>query len=121
RGALANPWIFRQLVEFELTGPCSPPGTFDERLQLLQRQFAYLCDLHPEQRAVVMFRKMGHWYLKGMRVRARHRHQLQTARTLGECSAGLLEVRQAGPMGASRTGLLTDRHMPVPAGPIAHW
>src|SRR5690606_37276065 len=69
RGALANPWIFRQLVQYELTGECDPPGSFDDRLQLLQRQFTYLCELHPEQRAIVMFRKMGHWYLNGMRVR----------------------------------------------------
>jgi tRNA-dihydrouridine synthase B len=121
RGALANPWIFRQLVQYELTGEYDPPGTFDERLQLLQRQFAYLCELHPEPRAIVMFRRMGHWYLKGMRVRARHRHQLQTARTIAEFEATLVAVRQAGPVGASRTGQLPDLKVPVPAGPIAHW
>ncbi len=25
RGALANPWIFRQLVQWEQTGECDPP------------------------------------------------------------------------------------------------
>jgi tRNA-dihydrouridine synthase B len=121
RGALANPWIFRQLVQFELTGRYEPPGNFDDRLQLLQRQFAYLCELHPEQRAIVMFRRMGHWYLKGMRVRACHRHQLQTARTIAEFNSALEAVRHAGPAGASRTGQLPDLQVPVPAGPIAHW
>lgn len=121
RGALANPWIFRQLVQHELTGRYDPPGTFDERLHLLQRQFSYLCELHPEARAIVMFRRMGHWYLKGMRVRSRHRHQLQTARTIGEFEQALDAVRQAGPVGASRSGQLPDLQVPVPAGPNAHW
>src|SRR5207244_2205988 len=39
RGALANPWIFRQLVQWETTGTCEPPGSFDDRLALLRRQF----------------------------------------------------------------------------------
>ena len=39
RGALANPWIFRQLVEWESTGSWSPSGSFDDRLGLLLKQF----------------------------------------------------------------------------------
>jgi tRNA-dihydrouridine synthase B len=121
RGALANPWIFRQLVQYELTSQYDPPGTFNDRLQLLQRQFAYLCEQHPEPRAIVMFRRMGHWYLKGMRVLARHRHHLQTARTIAEFNTALEAVRQAGPVGASRSGQLPELRVPVPAGPNAHW
>ena len=44
RGALANPWIFRQLVEWETTGAAQPPGNFDERLELMLRQFGYLIE-----------------------------------------------------------------------------
>ena len=72
RGALANPWVFRQLIQYEQTGSYDPPSNFSNRLALLLRQFSYLRELHPEKRAIVMFRKMGHWYLKGMRVRACH-------------------------------------------------
>src|SRR5690606_35214418 len=42
RGALANPWIFRQLVEWETQEQYAPPGNFDDRLSLMLRQFAYL-------------------------------------------------------------------------------
>jgi len=121
RGALANPWIFRQLVQYELTGTFDPPGTFDERLALLLRQFAYLRELQPEPRAIVMFRKMGHWYLKGMRVRPKHRHQFQLARTIREFEEAIATIRAAGPVGATRHGRLPDLHVPVPSGPIAHW
>jgi tRNA-dihydrouridine synthase B len=121
RGALANPWIFRQLVEYELTGTYGSSGTFDERMALLLRQFTYLRELHPEPRAIVMFRKMGHWYLRGMRVRPHHRHRFQLARTIGEFEAAVQEIRQAGPAGGTRDVQLPQMHVPVPSGPIAHW
>lgn len=121
RGALANPWIFRQLVEWEQTGAFAPPGNFDDRLALLLRQFAYLCELHPEPRAVVMFRKMGHWYLKGMRVRPHLRHQFQLAQTIPEFERAIDAIRAAGPHAASRTDELPALHVPVPSGPIERW
>lgn len=121
RGALANPWIFRQLVQYELTGSFDPPGSFNDRLELLLRQFSYLRELHPERRAIVMFRKMGHWYLKGMRVRARHRHQFQLAATIPEFESAIRDICAAGPVGGDREGRLPDMHVPVPSGPIAHW
>ncbi len=121
RGALANPWIFRQLVQWEQTGSYDPPGNFDDRLALLLRQFAYLCELHPESRAIVMFRKMGHWYLKGMRVRPHLRHQFQLARTVEEFQEAIAAIRTAGPHAAARTERLPDLHIPVPNGPVERW
>lgn len=121
RGALANPWIFRQLVEWEATGTFTPPGNFDDRLELMLRQFSYLEELVGTRRAIVMFRKMGHWYLKGMRVRKALRHQFQIARTEQEMKAALAAIRHAGPIGNDRTGLLPDMHVPVPSGPVEKW
>lgn len=121
RGALANPWIFRQLVQHEVRGAYDPPGNFDDRLALLLRQFSYLCDLHPPRRAIVMFRKMGHWYLKGMRVRAQHRHRFQISRTIAEFETAIETIRAAGPVGAARDGTLPDVSIPVPSGPVEHW
>ena len=121
RGALANPWIFRQLVQYEVSGGYDPAGSFDDRLLLLLRQFSYLCELHPERRAIVMFRKMGHWYLKGMRVRAKHRHLFQTARTTAEFESAIEQIRAAGPVGAARDGTLPSGSVPVPSGPVERW
>lgn len=121
RGALANPWIFRQLVEWETTGVASPPGNFEERLELLKRQFGYLADQVGEKHAITMFRKMGHWYLKAMRVRAHFRHQFQQAATRDELDAVLEEISEAGPIGGDRTGLLPEMQVAVPSGPIERW
>ena len=126
RGALANPWIFRQLDQWERTGQYDPPGTFNDRLQLLRRQFAYLRDhfaddADGERRALAGFRKMGHWYLKAMRVKASLRHQLQTAHTVDAFYDVLAEVAEAGPAIGSKDGVLPDMHVPVPSGPVERW
>ena len=121
RGALANPWIFRQLRDWETTGCFTPAGTFDERIELMVRQFGYLEDRHGAERALRMFRKMAHWYLKGLRVRAALRHQFQSITTREGFDALLGEVRREGPARGGRDGVLTDVHVPVPSGPIDRW
>jgi len=121
RGALANPWIFRQLVEWETTGAYSPAGSFEDRLTLMRRQFGYLIDLVGESRAVPAFRKMGHWYLKSMHVRPAQRNQFQTAQTCPEIEAVLRDIQTGGPTRGERTGELPEMHIPVPSGPIERW
>ncbi|QDT65990.1 tRNA dihydrouridine synthase DusB [Calycomorphotria hydatis] len=121
RGALANPWIFRQLIEWEQTGQFSPAGTFNDRMQLLRVQLGYLMERFGEEKGIIRFRKMAHWYLKSMRVKAKLRHEYQVARTLPEVEAALALIREAGPLGASPSGVLPDMHVPVPSGPVERW
>ena len=126
RGALANPWIFQQLDEWERTGTYGPAGTFRDRLQLLRRQFTYLRDhfgddADGERRALTGFRKMGHWYLKAMKVKASLRHKLQTAKTIDAFYDVLSEVEEVGPAIGTKDGILPDMHVPVPSGPVERW
>ena len=126
RRALANPWIFRQLAEWERTGSFAPAGTFRDRLRLLRRQFGYLRDhwgddAEGERRALVGFRKMGHWYLKAMRVRPALRHTLQVAQTIDEFYDVLAAVENEGPTVGTKDGVLPDMHVPVPSGPVERW
>ena len=121
RGALANPWIFRQLVEFETTGSYGPPGTFDDRLALLRRQFEFLAERHGAAKAIVRFRKMAHWYVKSMRVRAALRDRLQRADTVEEFHAALSSIAAEGPCDGERSGILPAMHVPVPSGPVERW
>ncbi len=121
RGALANPWIFRQFVEWEETGRFSPAGHFEDRLALLLRQFGFLEQQRGTERAIVSFRKMAHWYLKAMCVRAAPRNQLQNARTREEFESAIREIERQGPNRGSRTGVLPDLVIPVPSGPVEHW
>ncbi len=121
RGALANPWIFRQLEQHERTGRYDPPGTFDDRLELLLRQFGYLEEQLGAQRALTTFRKTAHWYLKGMRVRANLRHAMQLARSREEFDAVIAEIRAQGPSRGRRDGVLVGVSVPVPGGAVERW
>lgn len=121
RGALANPWIFRQLAQWEQTGHYDPPGTFDDRLALLRKQFGYVQARHGFEHGLSMFRKMGHWYLKSMRVRPRLRHQFQLVQTPNELEDMLAAIASDGPATGPRTGVLEEMHIPVPSGPVANW
>lgn len=121
RAALANPWIFRQLSEWERCGTYAPAGTFDERLELMLLQYSYLEERFPPDRAVVLFRKMAHWYLKGMRVRRKLRGDFQYAATAEELYEFIRQIREEGPVDGNRTGVLTEIEIPVPKGPIAEW
>lgn len=121
RGALANPWIFRQLVEWETAGQAGPAGSFDERLQLMQRQMHFLEQQVGPERAIRMFRKMGHWYLKAMRVHKGLRHRFQLANSKAELGQAIDAIAAAGPLGGDRTGVLPEMRVPVPSGPVEHW
>jgi nifR3 family TIM-barrel protein len=121
RGALANPWIFRQLEQWERTGTYDPAGTFDDRLNLMLRQFGYLAEQVGPAQALPRFRKMAHWYLKGMRVRAALRHRFQLVRTPAEFGAAIESVRAEGPAYGPRDGILTDVNVPVPGGAVERW
>ena len=120
RGALANPWIFKQLVAWEQTGQFDPPGDFDDRLNLLRRQFQYVIELRGEARAIPFFRKMGHWYLKSMRVPSYYRNEFQQSHTLEAFEQALAKISAEGPTSGDRHQL-PDMHIHVPAGPVEHW
>lgn len=121
RGALANPWIFQQLVAWEQSRSIPASGTFDQRLELLQRQFAYLVEQKGIERAIISFRKMGHWYLSAMRVAAWLRNQFQTARTAAEFETALNQIAAHGPKHGDRDGVLPEFKIPVPSGPVERW
>ena len=121
RGALANPWIFRQFVSWEKTGELGPTGSFADRMQLLRRQFSYLEELRGVDRAISLFRKMAHWYLKAMTVPAPLRNRFQSARTKAEFDAALEEIVEHGPSRRTSSGELPELRVPVPAGPVDRW
>lgn len=121
RGALANPWIFRQLVEWEATGTYRSPGNFVERMGLLRRQFEFLEEQVGARDAIITFRRTAHWYLKAMRVRAVLRDRVQKACDRDEFDAALALIEEHGPVEGTKTGVLPEFQIPVPSGPVERW
>src|SRR5699024_2489372 len=64
RGALGNPWVFRQINAY-LTDSCTliPPPGVAERIMVIKRHIDALCALKGEDRALREARKHVGWYL----------------------------------------------------------
>ena len=92
RGALGNPWVFRE-IEATLAGrPVPPPPTLEERLQVAARQIEYAVADKGEHVAMLEARKHLTWYLKGYRGMAAYRARFSTVKTLEEMYALMGEI-----------------------------
>lgn len=73
RGALGNPWIFREInAQYDLERPVSPPGLY-ERLSVMNRHIERLCAYKGEVIGMREARKHTAWYMRGLRGAARLR------------------------------------------------
>jgi tRNA-dihydrouridine synthase B len=121
RGALANPWFFRQLNNWLHTGEPGPRGAYEERLQFMEGHFRRLVEWRGEHLACLQFRKMAAWYCKALRTGKAIQQVLvllDSWRTLQEI---VEQLRDQGPPHGWSEWDATEAHVAVPAGPIAHW
>jgi nifR3 family TIM-barrel protein len=73
RGALGNPFLFREIKSLFETGTLLPPASFEEKAQALLRQAQLGCAAKGEKTAMRQIRKHAVWYLKGFTGAARLR------------------------------------------------
>jgi nifR3 family TIM-barrel protein len=64
RGALANPWVFREIHAGLAGAPMPPAPTLLERVTFMTRHFFRVVTLRGERIACLQFRKMIDWYAK---------------------------------------------------------
>lgn len=96
RGALGNPWVFRQINAY-LTNSCTliPPPGVAERIVVIKRHIDALCALKGEDRALREARKHVGWYLHGLRGAAQFRRQAGELCTLADLDQLLAHVYAA--------------------------
>ena len=96
RGALGNPWVFRQINAY-LTDSCTliPPPGVAERIVVIKRHIDALCALKGEDRALREARKHVGWYLHGLRGAAQFRRQAGELCTLADLDQLLAHVYAA--------------------------
>lgn len=75
RGALGNPWLFRQ-VKQRLSGEAVTAPTVQERVETALRHYDMLLEWKPERVAVNEMRKHIGWYVSGMRGAAQLRAKI---------------------------------------------
>ena len=66
RGALGNPWIFREAAEYLTSGVLIPRPGISEVMEIMVKHLDLCCDFHGEKRGTVLFRKLFGWYVKGI-------------------------------------------------------
>lgn len=90
RGALGNPWIFRQMIEM-LNGQEPTPISLHERIETIKLHLQYHIEQYGES-AVVTFRKHLSWYLRGLPGVKSFKERLHTVTTSQEVCAILDEL-----------------------------
>ncbi|MDD3297037.1 MAG: tRNA dihydrouridine synthase DusB [Candidatus Omnitrophica bacterium] len=65
RGALGNPWIFREIEEFLSKGKMISRPSPEEVARAMKRQLDLTIDFYGERNALIKFRKFYIWYTRG--------------------------------------------------------
>jgi len=119
RGALSNPFIFRQLAHWATHGTPGPEPAFDERIDLMVAHFHGLVSRRGERLACLQFRKLIKWYNHAIRPPKELYHRLINLASLRLFDETVAAIRAHGPI-APLPGHFEPR-VPVPAGPIDKW
>jgi nifR3 family TIM-barrel protein len=119
RGALANPFIFRQLDCWSRTGLPGPEPTFDERIELMCGHFHGLVARRGEKYGCLQFRKILKWYFHFTRMPKPFYLRLINLSSPGLFDEIMAEVQRAGP--DSPLPGHYELHVPVPSGAIDKW
>ena len=65
RGALGNPWIYREVEQYLETGTVPPPPTVREKAAVLRDHFELLREIYGDSAACKLVRRVFHWFVKG--------------------------------------------------------
>jgi tRNA-dihydrouridine synthase B len=96
RGALGNPWIFRELEEFFKNGKTNDPPSREEIIKTMIEHLNLCVDWHGPKNGVVIFRKFFSWYTKGLRKIRYLRNQSNTVKTRDEMAKIIEQISTPG-------------------------
>lgn len=121
RGALLNPWIFQQLVEFDTTGTVGEPPSYQARLDIMARHFDRLWEQRGEWFACLAFRKVANWYCKVLKPGKDFQQQLVNIGNPAIFHDIVATLRDRGAPKHWRPWGVASESIAVPKGPISHW
>ncbi len=87
RGALGNPWIFKEILGCEKYTPSN-----EEKLNVILRHIDYAVQYEYEKIACFKMRKHIDWYLKGMKGSAKYRDKINTLTDISEVKEVIKEI-----------------------------
>jgi tRNA-dihydrouridine synthase B len=122
RGALANPWFFRQLASWVETGDPGPRGTYRERVAFMRLHLRRLVEWKGDEKyGCVHFRKVATWYTKALRLPKKVQQRLVMLGNLREFEEIIAPFEEQGPPPGWGEWDVQQSPVAVPAGPISHW
>ncbi len=96
RGALGNPWIFREILALYEGRSLPERPTTAELADTMERHLLLMAEMKPEKVAVLEMRKHVGWYLKGIHGAAEMRRRINTISEIGELKDFLKSVAKMG-------------------------
>jgi tRNA-dihydrouridine synthase B len=84
RGALGNPWIFRETAQFLASGTIVPKPETEEIIATMIDHLSLACDHRGDKAGAVFFRKFFGWYARGIPGTKGVREKAFGAETKGE-------------------------------------
>lgn len=84
RGAMGNPWIFREINAYMSQEKLISPPALYERIDVMRKHIEKLCEYKGENVGMREARKHIAWYIKGLHGAAAFRNEAGTLRTLDE-------------------------------------
>lgn len=94
RGALGNPWLIKECVDYLESGIEPQEVTVDEKIEMILKHLSYLLEIKPEKVAILELRSHAAWYLKGIPHTAQVRQKLMKATTKEDVKTILDEFRR---------------------------
>lgn len=92
RGALGNPWIFRELIAAWKGEPAPDAPTTEDKKTMMLRHFRDLLEMKGEYAAVREMRKHVGWYLKGVHGAAAFRGAVNQITDAGELEKAISNI-----------------------------
>lgn len=95
RGALGNPWIFRETTAFLENGTLPGRPVIEEIAKTMTDHLGLVSELYGEHHGTVLFRKFFGWYTKGLHGTKPLREEAFHAKTPAEMAGMIGRIRSA--------------------------
>lgn len=95
RGALGNPFIFKELDYYYKTGKKLESIFNIEKIDLCLKHMNYLLEIKPENQAILQMRTHAAWYLKGMEGSAKVKNEIFQSKTKEELEKILINYKES--------------------------
>ena len=98
RGALGNPWVFREVAYYLATGDVLLEPTFQERMEVAIEHLQLLVEEKGEYIGVREMRKHAGWYVRGAHDAAKWRARINSVESAVEMAAMLAFIAEGIPV-----------------------